>query len=131
MLAKKRIKLVNRPPIYKIFIVQMLFTLSISLVLLLISGYVAAYSSLIGGTIFAIPQLYFGFKAFLYAGAHAVQNVVINFYKGESTKILIIAVSFALVFKFFKPVDYFALYSTFISVLILNCFSLYLFKGFK
>jgi ATP synthase protein I len=109
----------------------MLFTLSISLVLLLISGYVAAYSSLIGGTIFAIPQLYFGFKAFLYAGAHAVQNVVINFYKGESTKILIIAVSFALVFKFFKPVDYFALYSTFISVLILNCFSLYLFKGFK
>jgi ATP synthase protein I len=131
VLAKKRIKLVNRPPIYKIFIVQMLFTLSISLVLLLISGYVAAYSSLIGGTIFAIPQLYFGFKAFLYAGAHAVQNVVINFYKGESTKILIIAVSFALVFKFFKPVDYFALYSTFISVLILNCFSLYLFKGFK
>ena len=131
MLAKKRIKLVNRPPIYKIFIVQMLFTLSISLVLLLISGYVAAYSSLIGGTIFAIPQLYFGFKAFLYAGAHAVQNVVINFYKGESTKILIIAVSFALVFKFLKPVDYFALYSTFISVLILNCFSLYLFKGFK
>jgi ATP synthase protein I len=131
VLAKKRIKLVNRPPIYKIFIVQMLFTLSISLVLLLISGYVAAYSSLIGGTIFAIPQLYFGFKAFLYAGAHAVQNVVINFYKGESTKILIIAVSFALVFKFLKPVDYFALYSTFISVLILNCFSLYLFKGFK
>jgi ATP synthase protein I len=131
VLAKKSIKLVNRPPIYKVFIVQMLFTLSISLVLLFISGYVAAYSSLIGGTIFAIPQLYFGFKAFLYAGAHAVQNVVINFYKGESTKILLIAVSFALVFKFLKPVDYFALYSTFISVLILNCFSLYLFKGFK
>ena len=130
-MAEKRAKLVNRPPIYKIFMVQMLFTMSISLVLLLISGYVAAYSSLIGGIIFALPQLYFGFKAFLYAGAHAIQNVVMNFYKGESTKILVIAVSFALVFKFLKPVDYFALYSTFISVLILNCFSPYLFKDYK
>jgi len=130
-LAEKRATLVNRPPIYKIFMVQMLLTMGISLVLLLISGYVAAYSSLIGGIIFALPQLYFGFKAFLYAGAHAIQNVVINFYKGESTKILIIAVSFALVFKFLKPVDYFALYSTFISVLILNCFSPYLFKDYK
>jgi len=130
-LAEKHAKLVNRPPIYKIFIVQMLLTVSISLVLFLISGYVAAYSSLIGGIIFALPQLYFGFKAFLYAGAHAIQNVVINFYKGESTKILIIAVSFALVFKFIKPVDYFALYSTFIGVLILNCFSPYLFKDYK
>jgi len=130
-LAAKRTTLVNRPPIYKIFIVQMLLTVSFSLVLLIISGYVAAYSSLIGGIIFALPQLYFGFKAFLYAGAHAIQNVVINFYKGESTKILVIAVSFALVFKFIKPVDYFALYSTFIGVLILNCFSPYLFKDYK
>jgi ATP synthase protein I len=111
--------------------VQMLVTISIAFVLLLVSGYVAAYSSLIGGTIFAVPQLYFGFKAFLYAGAHAIQNVVINFYKGESTKILVIAVSFALVFKFLKPVDYFALYSTFISVLIINCFSPYLIKDYK
>lgn len=131
MLTEKRAKLINRPPIYKIFMVQVLLTISIACVLLLISGYVAAYSSLIGGIIFALPQLYFGFKAFLYAGAHAIQNVVINFYKGESTKILVIAVSFALVFKFLKPVDYFALYSTFIGVLISNCFSLYLFKGYK
>ena len=130
-MAAKHTKLINRPPIYKIFMVQMLLTISISLVLLIISGYVAAYSSLIGGIIFALPQLYFGFKAFLYAGAHAIQNVVMNFYKGESTKILVIAVSFALVFKFLKPVDYFALYSTFISVLILNCFSPYLFKDYK
>lgn len=131
MLTEKRAKLINRPPIYTIFMVQVLLTFSIACVLLLISGYVAAYSSLIGGIIFALPQLYFGFKAFLYAGAHAIQNVVINFYKGESTKILVIAVSFALVFKFLKPVDYFALYSTFIGVLISNCFSLYLFKGYK
>lgn len=130
-MAKKHTKLINRPPIYKIFMVQMLVTVSIACVLLLISGYVAAYSSLIGGTIFALPQLYFGFKAFLYAGAHAIQNVVMNIYKGESTKILVIAVSFALVFKFLKPIDYFALYSTFIGVLILNCFSPYLFKDYK
>jgi len=123
---------INKPtPYYRIFLVQVLVTVSICLVFLLVSGYVAAYSSLIGGIIFALPQLYFGFKAFLYAGAHAVHNVVVNIYKGESTKILVIAVSFALVFKFLQPVDYFALYTTFISVLILNCFSPYLFKSYK
>jgi len=131
VLAEKRAALINRPPIYRIFLVQVLVTVSICLVFLLVSGYVAAYSSLIGGIIFALPQLYFGFKAFLYAGAHAVHNVVVNIYKGESTKILVIAVSFALVFKFLQPVDYFALYTTFISVLILNCFSPYLFKSYK
>lgn len=92
----------------------------------LISGRVAAYSSLIGGVLFTVPQLYFGFKAFLYSGARAIQNIVTSFYKGESTKILVIACGFAVVFNFVKPLDYFALYFTFISVLVVNCFTPYL-----
>ena len=110
---------------------QMAITIVISLLFYGLSGKIAAYSSLIGGVIFTLPQLYFGFKAFLYAGAHAIQNVVVNFYKGESTKILVIAVSFALVFTFVKPIDYFALYLTFITVLFANCFSPYLIKSYK
>ncbi|KZY47786.1 hypothetical protein A3732_24945, partial [Oleiphilus sp. HI0050] len=89
----------------------------------LVSGSVAAYSSLLGGVIFVIPQLYFGVKAFLYSGARSIQKIVINFYKGESTKLVIIALSFGLIFKFVEPLDYLALYSTFISVLVMNCFS--------
>jgi len=114
---------INKPPIYKIFFVQMTVILIICAGYYWLYGNVAAYSSLIGGLIFVIPQLYFGFKAFLYSGARSIQKIVVNFYKGESSKILIIALSFALIFKFVKPLDYLALYSTFFSVLILNCFS--------
>jgi ATP synthase protein I len=94
----------------------------------IVSGRVAAYSSLLGGLIFVIPQLYFGFKAFMFTGARSIQKIVVNFYKGESSKLIIIAMGFALVFKFVKPVDYFALYLTFISVLIFNGFSAVLHK---
>jgi len=104
----------------------MSFTLVICSVFALVNGRVAAYSSLIGGLLFAVPQLYFGVKAFLYSGARAIQNIVTSFYKGESTKIVFIAIGFALVFSFIKPLDYFALYLTFICVLIMNCFSPYL-----
>ena len=101
----------------------MMLTLVISSGYYFFSGSIAAYSSFLGGVIFIIPQLYFGIKAFMYSGAQSIQNIVVNFYKGESSKIIIIAVSFALVFKFIKPIDYLALYSTFFSVLLINCFS--------
>ncbi|KZY29272.1 MULTISPECIES: F0F1 ATP synthase subunit I [unclassified Oleiphilus] len=114
---------INKPPIYKIFIAQMALTSVICAGYYLVSGSVAAYSSLLGGVIFVIPQLYFGVKAFLYSGARSIQKIVINFYKGESTKLVIIALSFGLIFKFVEPLDYLALYSTFISVLVMNCFS--------
>lgn len=87
------------------------------------SGVVAAYSSLLGGIIFVIPQLYFGVKAFLHTGARSAQKIVINFYKGESSKLIFIALGFALVFKFVEPLDYMAFYFTFIGILFLNCFT--------
>jgi len=62
----------------------------------------------------------------MYSGARSIHHIVVNFYKGESGKIIVIAIAFALVFKFLKPIDYLALYSTFISVLIFNCFSAFL-----
>jgi len=125
-LAKAQGIQIKRPPIYRIFFMQVTACLSICIGFYVISGRVAAYSSLIGGGLFILPQLYFGFKAFLYSGARSVQKIVVNFYRGESTKILVIAVGFALVFSFIKPIDYFALYFTFVCVLVLNCFSPYL-----
>lgn len=117
---------INKPPIYRIFFLQVALTLVTCSVFALINGRVAAYSSLIGGSLFALPQLYFGIKAFMYSGARAIQNIVTSFYKGESTKVVVIACGFAVVFSLVKPLDYFALYFTFISVLIFNCFTPYL-----
>ncbi|MFT6029724.1 MAG: ATP synthase protein I [Oleiphilaceae bacterium] len=117
---------IKRPPIFKIFCTQLVVTLLISSVYYLVNGRVAAYSAVLGGLIFVIPQLYFGIKAFMFSGARAIDKIVINFYKGESSKIIIIVIGFTLVFSFTFPVDYFALYSSFIAILVVNCFSAYI-----
>lgn len=70
--------------------------------------------------IFTVPQLYFGVKAFRYMGARSGHLVVQNFYKGESSKILLIAIGFAVAFKFLKPLDVFALFFTFVVSLVSN-----------
>lgn len=113
----------HRPPIFKIFCTQLAVTLLISAIYYFVNGRVAAYSAFLGGIIFVIPQFYFTLKAFMYAGARAVDKIVVSFYKGESAKILFIVIGFGLVFSFVRPVDYFALYSAFIALLVINCFS--------
>lgn len=117
---------IKKPPIVKIFCTQLALTLLISAIYYLVDGRVAGYSALLGGTVFFIPQLYFGIKAFVFSGARAIDKIVVNFYKGESSKIIIIVIGFALIFTFIKPIDYFALYSSFIAILIANCFSAFI-----
>ena len=92
----------------------------------LLNGRVAAYSAFLGGLVFVIPQLYFGIKAFMFSGARAIDKIVVNFYKGESSKVIIIVIGFALIFSFIRPIDYFALYSSFITLLVVNCFSAFI-----
>jgi ATP synthase protein I len=114
---------IQRPPIFKIFCTQLAVTLLISAIYYIASGKVAAYSAFLGGIIFVLPQLYFTLKAFMYSGARAIDKIVVSFYKGESAKIIFIVIGFALVFSFVRPIDYFALYSAFIVLLVVNCFS--------
>jgi len=85
-------------------------------------GSVAAYSSLAGGLIFALPQLYFGIVAFINSGARSIDRVIQNFYKGESAKMILIAMGFGVTFALIEPLDIFALFFTFISVLSINAF---------
>lgn len=113
----------HRPPIFKIFCTQLAATLLISAIYYFTSGKVSAYSAFLGGAIFIVPQVYFSLKAFMYTGARAIDKIVISFYKGESAKIILIVIGFGLVFSFVRPLDYFALYSTFIVLLLINCFS--------
>ena len=87
------------------------------------SGVTAVYSAMLGGSLFAIPQLYFGYKAFQVQGARRVHQVVTNIYRGVSTKILVIACGFAVIFKFVQPLHTGFLFGTFIVVLVVNACS--------
>lgn len=106
----------------KMLLVQLLATLVLGAIFWISSGSGAATSSLMGGSLFALPQLYFGYKAFAHSGARSIHRILSNFYRGESGKILLIAAGFAVVHKLSLAEDVFALYVTFIFVLILNTF---------
>ena len=95
-----------------------------------INGWVSAYSALFGGILFAIPQLYFGYKAYQVMGARSALTIVQNFYKGESGKIIMVGTGFAIVFALVKPLDYLALFLSFIVVLFVNAFMPALNKAF-
>lgn len=111
---------IKRAPIFRIFAQQSVIVLIICSVFWATGGEVSAFSSLAGGLIFIFPQLYFGYKSYQDQGARSALKIVQNFYKGESGKIILIAMGFAVVFSLIKPLDYFALFFTFISVLLVN-----------
>jgi ATP synthase protein I len=82
----------------------------------------AALSAALGASIFIIPQQYFTLKAFRYMGARSVMLTVQSFYKGESSKLLLIAIGFALTFTFYKELDVSALFAAFILLVVINGF---------
>ena len=86
----------------------------------LIRGDVAAISAFLGALVFIAPQQYFAYKSFRYMGARAAVKTVQSFYSAESSKLLLVAVGFALVFSFYKEADVFALMVSFVFLVIIN-----------
>ena len=121
---------IKRPPIFKIFCTQLVVSLLISALYYFFSGRVAAYSALLGGLIFVIPQLYFGIKAFMFSGARAAKMVAAFFYLGEVLKILITIVLFSIVYVY-TEVELVPLKLTYLLVLGINIFAPVLFINNK
>ncbi|MFE8070399.1 F0F1 ATP synthase subunit I [Marinobacteraceae bacterium S3BR75-40.1] len=116
---QQRQKGIPRPPIMRLILVQGAILLTVSAACLFIDR-VAAYSALLGGLIFFLPNIYFAHKTFAHSGARAARQIVSAFYKGEAVKLLLAAVLFALVFKYVRPIDEAALFITFAVMLMSN-----------
>lgn len=111
--------LIKKPPVYRWIGLQALFALLVSAGFL-VESTEAAISAVLGGALFLLPQLYFVHKAYAHTGARAVRRVLMGFYQGESGKLMLTAAAFALVFKFYEPLNIRALFVTFISTMLLN-----------
>ncbi len=86
----------------------------------LLKSPVAGYSALLGGLIFLLPNAYFAFKAFRFAGARAARQIISSFYQGEAGKLILSAVLFTTVFIWIQPLDVAALFLTFAIMLVIN-----------
>lgn len=91
-----------------------------ALVLFLLLGGVAAYSILLGGFISIVPNSYFAWKVFRFRGAQSTALIVKSFYAGETGKLIMTGVLFALVFAGIKPLNELAVIVSFILTIIVG-----------
>jgi len=101
--------------------------LAIDVLLLVLAVFVAwcleptkAWSILLGGLIFLLPQAWFGWRAFRARGAVAARDVAQGFYRAEAGKFLLVAAGFALAFTVAGPVDALWLIVSFALMHVLN-----------
>ncbi len=114
----KKVVNIKAPPIYKVIVTQTIVTFIATLSSFALIDIVTAYSVFLGGMVSTLPNAYFALKAFRYRGARQMPLVIKSFYAGESGKLIITAVMFALVFAGVKPLNELAVIISFIITLI-------------
>lgn len=112
---------ISRPPLLKIYALQCVLVLFASAVALFLNT-VDAYSIFIGGVISIVPNAYFARQVFRYAGAIYAQQVARSFYRGETGKFLTTLALFTGTFVLVKPLNVFALFMAYLSIMMLNAF---------
>lgn len=108
---------IKAPPIYKVIVTQFVVTILAALSVFALIDTVTAYSVLLGGLISTGPNAYFALKVFRYRGARQMPLIVKSFYAGESGKLVMTAVLFALVFAGIRPLNELAVIIGFIITL--------------
>ncbi|WP_231758951.1 ATP synthase subunit I [Microbulbifer elongatus] len=96
----------RNPSVVQISLIQLAVILLAALALEFTFGRVVALSALLGGALCALPNLYFGLRAFellgpdrgKIRGARASQRAVGSFYRAETGKFVMTLVGFAVVF---------------------------------
>lgn len=120
----------HRLPVFPLLLIQLAVALLAALAGWLWQGPEAGYSTLLGGMIALVPNLYFTYKAFRYFGARSVNAIVQSFWSGEMGKLILTAALFALVFAGVERLHVAALFAGYGLVLGTSACSLLLVKGF-
>lgn len=105
------------PPIYKAIVTQFVVSTIAALSAFALMDGVTGYSVFLGGMVSTLPNAYFALKAFRYRGARQMLLIVKSFYAGESGKLIITAVMFALIFAGIRPLNELAVIIGFIITL--------------
>lgn len=95
-------------------------TLIIVLTLYTFTTVVSAYSALLGGLAYIIPNAWFVIRAYSNSGQMTPQTILNRFYLGEAGKLVLTVIIFALCFLMIKPLHIGALFLTYCVMLIIN-----------
>jgi ATP synthase protein I len=112
---------IPKPALLKATLCQ-LTVLLVLVVMISMTDKLMAVSALVGGLIQILPQAWFSWQAFKYAGASNVDKVVQSMYRGELGKVVMTATLFAILFTVHKQWNYLALFTTFLVMIPLQWF---------
>ncbi|MCK5431538.1 MAG: ATP synthase subunit I [Gammaproteobacteria bacterium] len=110
----------NRTAAFRLVYVQLIITVVIALLSYTYSGLVSAYSVLLGGAVYILPNIYFVICVFRDMDQEDPFAIARLFYYGETMKLLLTVVIFALCFTLVKPLHAVSLFATYILVMIVN-----------
>ena len=116
---RKFVPVPGKPPLTKIFVIQIILLVLVPAALLLVDWTVAK-SSLIGGAIAVGSNWFFARWAFRYAGARAARQVAHSFYVGETGKFLLTVIMFAASFAVIRPLNAVSIFSTYLFMVLVN-----------
>jgi ATP synthase protein I len=110
---------IPKPPVHRIPMVQLGVLLPLVAVLWWLDP-VLAQSTLAGGLLAVIPNLYFSAYAFRYRGARAARLITHAFKMGETGKFMLTLVGFAGVFVLLKPINVAAVFIAYIALTVIQ-----------
>lgn len=110
----------NKIAAYKLLGIQTAITAVIALLLFLFFTTVAAWSALLGGFAYIIPNAWFIRSAYRSSGQPTPQAILSRFYLGEAGKLVLTGIIFALCFLTVEELHIGALFLTYIVMIIVN-----------
>ena len=88
--------------------------------LLVLFDLVVAYSALLGGLIFLLPQIWHAWKHFNTSSGVSANRALAELYAGQIWKMALMATLFALVFVLIEPLSGFSLFATLLLMQVIN-----------
>jgi ATP synthase protein I len=119
-LVKLKAITINKTAAYKLLGIQLVISVGVALLLLVYSGRVSAWSALMGGLIFILPNAYFTRSAFRGNERESPGFIVRWFFIGEAGKLVLTAVMFALCFVWVEFLQVKILFTMYIVMIIIN-----------
>ena len=103
----------TRKQIFRIFLIQAILSVVVASALLLHSQ-VTAWSALLGGGLYLLPNLYFADRALTFSKGQTAGKALAEMYVSQMWKMGISILAFAAVFILIHPLNPFSLFGTFI-----------------
>jgi ATP synthase protein I len=118
----------SRTAAYNVLIIEAVITGFITLLLYISVNGVNAYSALLGGTVFIVPNFIFTAIVFWQDSGETAKSIVSKIYIGEAVKIFATIILFAGCFIMVNPVSAPAMLGTYMAMMICNLIGLSLQK---